>query len=233
MKKMFGVLTLLLAASLGVAHADSRDRNRHDTGSEVGRRATQQYYDQRYNHDHYYPSRGVIVRSAPAGRYTVYRGRDPYYYSGGVWYRPRGPRFVVVGPPLGVFVPVLPRFYATLWFCGIPYYYANETYYMYRGRERGYETVDAPPGAPTRTENTEDSGEASSADDLFVYPKNGQGDEQTSRDRFECHQWAVKQTRFDPTETGGGVNDGERDSARAGYFRAMTACLEGRGYSVK
>lgn len=39
------------------------------------------------------------------------------------------------------------------------------------------------------------------AQDLFVYPSQGQSQEQQSRDRYECHMWAVQQTGFDPTRT--------------------------------
>lgn len=34
---------------------------------------------------------------------------------------------------------------------------------------------------------------------VFAYPSAGQSEEQQSRDRFECHQWSVSQTGFDPT----------------------------------
>ena len=34
---------------------------------------------------------------------------------------------------------------------------------------------------------------------IFVYPKNGQSAEQTDRDRYECHLWAVQQTGVDPS----------------------------------
>jgi hypothetical protein len=34
---------------------------------------------------------------------------------------------------------------------------------------------------------------------VFVYPNNGQSPEQTDRDRYECHVWAVKQTGVDPS----------------------------------
>jgi outer membrane lipoprotein SlyB len=37
---------------------------------------------------------------------------------------------------------------------------------------------------------------------LFVYPSKGQSNEQLSNDRYECHQWAVKETGFDPTAVG-------------------------------
>src|SRR6202142_1966748 len=34
---------------------------------------------------------------------------------------------------------------------------------------------------------------------VFVYPNNGQSQEQTDRDRYECHLWAVQQTGVDPS----------------------------------
>ena len=34
---------------------------------------------------------------------------------------------------------------------------------------------------------------------IFVYPNNGQTAEQTDRDRYECHVWAVQQTGVDPS----------------------------------
>jgi hypothetical protein len=34
---------------------------------------------------------------------------------------------------------------------------------------------------------------------VFVYPANGQSADQTDRDRYECHVWAVQQTGVDPS----------------------------------
>jgi hypothetical protein len=34
---------------------------------------------------------------------------------------------------------------------------------------------------------------------VFVYPSNGQSPQQTDRDRYECHVWAVQQTGVDPS----------------------------------
>lgn len=36
---------------------------------------------------------------------------------------------------------------------------------------------------------------------VFVYPANGQSSEQTERDRYECHVWAVQQTGVDPSRS--------------------------------
>lgn len=36
---------------------------------------------------------------------------------------------------------------------------------------------------------------------VFVYPAHGQSPEQTERDRYECHTWAVQQTGVDPSRS--------------------------------
>jgi hypothetical protein len=36
---------------------------------------------------------------------------------------------------------------------------------------------------------------------VFVYPAQGQSPEQTERDRYECHVWAVEQTGVDPSRS--------------------------------
>jgi hypothetical protein len=38
---------------------------------------------------------------------------------------------------------------------------------------------------------------------IFVYPNNGQSAEQSDRDRYECHVWAVQQTGVDPSRSDG------------------------------
>jgi hypothetical protein len=144
--------------------------------------------------------------------------------------------------------------------------------------------------------------------EVYAYPVQGQTPDQTDRDRYDCHEWAVKQTNFDPSAPGtpphdrvvvasgpppgtntaigavagavlGAVIGGPRnagfgavaggvtgaaigsagdaanaqaqqaqiqqarsqdarqaaimDQKAANYRRAISACLEGRGYSVK
>jgi hypothetical protein len=132
--------------------------------------------------------------------------------------------------------------------------------------------------------------------ELYIYPNKGQSPEQESRDRYDCHTWAVQQTGVDPTRAQasapppppprggvfkgaargaavgaiggaiagdagegaaigaatGGVIGGMRQrgearsqqqaqanqatqqqSAYAAYDRALSACLSGRGYTVK
>jgi hypothetical protein len=155
------------------------------------------------------------------------------------------------------------------------------------------ETAAAPKAPPTQ---------------VYFYPKAGQTTEQQSRDQYECYNWAVQQTGFDPGQSaiptdervrvvpmpppghdsatlviagavlgaliggprhalggaligasGGAIAGAASDSARvesarqqeeayaaqnrardtrldekaSGFRRAMSACLEGRGYSVQ
>jgi len=131
--------------------------------------------------------------------------------------------------------------------------------------------------------------------ELFIYPRMGQSQEQQDRDKFECHNWSVRQTGFDPmrratastpppaqqAQRGGMVRGAGRGAAvgairgdagrgaatgaavgtmrrqqqrreqqqaytnwsrqeasqqqqgRDAYDRAMAACLDGRGYTVR
>ena len=183
-------------------------------------------YDSRWQHDRYYPRYGYVAPVPPHGAVVVRHSHGSYWYSGGVWYAPHGPRFVVVAPPIGVYVSVLPPYYTTVWFGGIPFYYANDTYYAWRGDRRAYQVVEPPAGGQATTASP-------ATEDIFVYPSAGQAPEQTASDRYACHRWAVDQTGFDPTRPEGGVPSDRVKSSRADYFRAMTACLEGRGYSVR
>jgi hypothetical protein len=191
-----------------------------------------QVLDERYNHGRYYPPVGTVRPALPDGYRPYYRGGSRFYFSGGIWYAPRGPGFVVVAPPPGLVISVLPPYYSTVWFGGVPYYYADNVYYSWQPDQNGYAVVDPPdnadspsqpPPPPSSTDNT--------PSDLMIYPKNGQSKDQQAADQYECNNWAKGQTGFDPTQPGGGVS-GNPDSARNNYDRAMSACLQGRGYQV-
>jgi len=173
------------------------------------------------------PPPGGFYHGPPPGYRVFNHYGTPYYYAGGYWYRPFGPYYYVVAPPLGLWVSFLPGFYTTLWFGGMPYYYANDVYYVAQPGG-GYVVTDPPQGTPDRVDST-----ATGSDDVFVYPRNGQSPDQQSRDRYECHRWAVDQTGFDPTVAQGGVPAGQNESKRSDYMRALGACLDARGYTVR
>jgi hypothetical protein len=182
-----------------------------------------EFQDSRYHLNRSYPSRGQFIPALPRDHRAVVHGGSRYYFSGGVWYRPQGARFTIVMPPIGLFLPFLPPYYATIWVGGVPYYYANEVYYAHRGN--GYVVVDPP--------KEEVSQAPPPADQMFIYPRLGQSEQQQADDRYACHSWAVSQTDFDPTQPPGGTPDTQRSERRADYQRAISACLDGRGYTVK
>jgi hypothetical protein len=197
-----------------------------------------QVLDARYNHGRYYAPVGTVSRTLPADYRPYYHHGAPYYFSGGVWYAPRGPGFVVVTPPVGLVISVLPPYYSTVWMGGVPYYYADSVYYTAQPDQNGYVVASPPPadaGAPAP-----DGGDAgqpaappqSAPMDFIIYPKNGQSKDQQAADEYECHNWARGQSGFDPTQAEGGVADGDADRAHSNYDRAMSACLQGRGYQV-
>lgn len=218
-KGRYLILGLILAVLSGVmlfgfaqiASAQGRGLGHHE------------FMDSRYNHSHSYPVRGHYISAVPRGHYVVAHGRSRYYFYGGVWYRPYGPRFVVVAPPFGLIVPFLPLYYTTLWVGGIPYYYANEIYYTQTAG--GYMVVEPPKGEVKEAPLVEGK--------LFIYPRKGQSEKQQSDDRYECHRWAVGQTHYDPTQPPGSTPETQASQKRADYHRAMGACLDARGYNVK
>ena len=129
------------------------------------------------------------------------------------------------GLGLGLYFATLPLYYNTLWWDGIPYYYANNTYYVYDGNVGQYETVAPPAGL-----QNEMAAQGPVGTDLIAYPKNGQSADQQAKDKYECHHWATTQSGFDPTQGSAATASADK---RTDYMRAQAACLEGRGYSVK
>lgn len=191
------------------------------------------FTDSRYQHNRSYLNRGHVVRSLPRDHRIVIHHNDRYYHSHGIWYRHHGGRYLVVSPPVGLFIPFLPFAYTTIWIRGIPYYYANETYYTQT--PGGYVVVEPPPGEVNENPpDTEDDETVDITDDkMFVYPSKGQRQAQQDQDRYECHKWAVEQAGYDPTKPLSEMSEDEITQQRKDYRRAMTACLDSRGYSVK
>ena len=226
---VLAALGVVAVVSCNLASADPRDEHFH------GGPAPHEHMDARFSHNHAYYDRGYMVHDLPRDRIVINRGRDRFFYSGGVWYAPRGGVYVVVGAPLGAFVPVLPPYYSTVWFGGVPYYYADDTYYMWNSQSNGYEVVAAPPGAANALPDASPPPPppAPATSQMFVYPKNGQNADLQAKDKYECHTWAAGQTGFDPTTAGGGVPPDQLAGKTDAYNRAITACLQGRGYSVQ
>lgn len=171
-----------------------------------------------------FPPPGHVINRIPERHQTIKHRRKSYYYRDGVFYQPHlRNSFIVVHAPLGVRVQHLPYGYVSFYIGPRRYYYVNFTYYLWDTRQRDYVVVKEPIGAPAAVVSSSEAG----AGRLFIYPRLGQDDELRERDRFECYMWAVGQTGFDP-------GDEQPDFDGAGdYRRAISACLEGRGYTVK
>ena len=98
-----------------------------------------------YENWRYYPSRGQIFYHRPGNLITLQFGGNPYYYSGGLFYKPFGGNFQVIHPPIGIRVGILPTGYWSLRMGGFPFFYFNGIFYRQQNKE--YEVVQAPVGA--------------------------------------------------------------------------------------
>jgi hypothetical protein len=123
------------------------------------------------------------------------------------------------GLGLGLYFSALPLYYSTYWWGGIPYYYADDTYYTWDGSAGEYQTVDPPP-------EVEQQAESQAVTELIAYPKNGQSDVQQAKDKSDCRQWAATESGYNPAGTA------TSDPKRENYLRAEAACLDAHGYSV-
>ena len=177
-----------------------------------------------------YAGRGAYGPGFGRGGFGYHRP----YWGGGYWHGGYWPRcWYGWGYPW--FLGVLPGFYATYFWGGVPYYYVNNVYYTWDSGYNGYVVTDPPPvtdeavAAPNGPEDASDAVQdgTSGGGEVYVYPRNGQSEEQTATDRYECHKWAVSQSGFDPTK------GAQASGNSADYRRALGACMDGRGYSAK
>ena len=125
-----------------------------------------------------------------------------------------GPQHVP-GPRHGHGLPAGAR---EIWIGSMLYFIAAGTYYLWNVERNVYEPVSHPPLPVSEA----------SRYDVIAYPAKDQSAEQQSRDRYECHTWAVSQSGFDPAS----ARTAPAASVADTYKRALGACLTGRGYSV-
>lgn len=177
------------------------------------------YYGVRHGgvHGGYYGRHGGYpgwyggYRGRPYGGYYGWYGGYRGWYYGGWWY------------PWAATIPFLPYYYSTIWISGYPYYYVDGTYYA--PSAGGYMIVNPPQDAVSKVPSA-----APPVEKLFIYPRQGQSEQQQEEDRYQCHRWAFGQTGYDPTQPAVGVPS---DQKRADYQRAMSACLDARGYTAR
>ncbi|MGB6452815.1 MAG: hypothetical protein WBE92_18850 [Steroidobacteraceae bacterium] len=197
---------------------------------------------------HFSARGGYGYRRGGYGYGRGYYGRGYGYggwgWGGGWW----GPGWWGVG----LFLPVIPWYYATYWWGGIPYYYGNNAYYVWDGDAGEYEQVTppadfSPNGPPTSAPDA--NGAPPATTELFAYPKAGQSPAQQASDVAACRKWASDQVASQgapgtpppsaagaPQSSSGSANGNaaasEAMAKRQAYLRAEGVCLQGRNYSV-
>ena len=147
-----------------------------------------------------------------------YRGQN-YYFSGGYWYRPQGPRYIVVQPPYGIRVGFLPDYAREVWFGSTLLFLAAGAYYAYQPATRDYIVVQPPTNYHQPTSNDYE---------MLAYPMNGQSPGQIGQDRYDCYRRAVEQSGFDPAR----ATYAPAPQVLQSYRQAQGNCLSRRGYQV-
>jgi hypothetical protein len=141
----------------------------------------------------------------------------PYYYS--PYYSP-GPT-VYVNPPVYVQNP--------------PVYVQSQSSYAVAAAQPGNALAQSPGNGivelgPVSTVQPQSSNSGQTpAGQWFVYPSQGQSQQQQVNDRNECKGWATSQSGYDPDLRA----HRNPDTGPGDYGRALSACLEGRGYVVR
>ncbi len=159
------------------------------------------------------------LKALPKGHYhqVVHRGK-PYFLHSGRFYRHLNGVYVSITAPIGAIIPVLPGGYITVGIGASRYFHYGGVYY--RRAPNGYVVITNPTQAQTVPASL-------GSNQPIIYPADGQSEEQKGRDKYECHEWAVGETNFDPTDSS------SDPQMKVGYQRAMDACLEARKYVVK
>lgn len=152
----------------------------------------------------------MLTLLVPAKPAEAFRG-----HGGHGWFLPG----LIVGSVLG-------------WGLAPRYYYPPAYYYPPPAYDYPPPVYSYPP--PGEVSPAPPSGGQVTGGQIFIYPRQGQSDQQLSTDRNECHNWAMDKTGYDPTKP----PPAERPTAQiarqsSDYQRALDACLDGRGYTMR
>jgi hypothetical protein len=164
----------------------------------------------------------TVYHRPPASYHTVHLGA-PYWFYQGAWYSQRGSAYVVVRPPVGLYLSTLPYYQRVVYVGPSVYYVAHDVYYA-PVATGGYQVVEPPAGVVSS---------GVTFDYPIAYPARNQSEAQQADDQFQCHEWAVQLSEFDPSLLGSGQPMNDSPTLRDNYRRAWSACMEGRGYSVR
>jgi hypothetical protein len=150
---------------------------------------------------------------------------------------PRIPHLPGLPPPRGLIVPLMIFAPHGRPFPGPPPLFFDGGFYYHHGSSPvDTAPYDEPPPAVVQEQPPEypaSSVPSSSSERVFVYPRKAQSQEQQVKDRYECHVWAVGQIGWDPSQPTSVLPEDQVSQKLADYQRAMGACLDARGYTVK
>ena len=113
-----------------------RDRNRFEH-SEFERHGFRHHFG--FERRHFF---GRHVHFLPYSCFRVWSGPVWFWYYDGIYYRPYGDEYVVVTPPVGAIVSVLPDDYYPVIIGGMTYYTDGTTYYQ--RVTQGYQVINPP-----------------------------------------------------------------------------------------
>jgi len=99
--------------------------------------------DHRFYRWHDHPHWGLHLHFLPVGYITINVGWHRYYYYDGLYYTFVGGDYVLVNPPVGAYVQVIPPDFQAVIINGRTYYTDNGVYYILT-RYHGYKVVAAP-----------------------------------------------------------------------------------------
>ena len=148
--------------------------------------------------------------------------------------------YSIVEAPIGFLLAALPLGFSTYYYGDVPYYYYMGTYYLWNEAASAYQVVEAPAEVQDQaaaeqaaqvvgvTDDSESAAEAVQEVQVEVLPES-QEDKET-RDRYECHLWAVYESKADPSGPGA---DAITDAQISQYNTSLLACLKVRGYTIK
>jgi hypothetical protein len=92
----------------------------------------------------YYYRPGYTIGTIPKVAVTVTLGSLVFYYADGIYYRRHHSGFMVIVPPIGLIVPILPVGYTVFYLHGVTYYYYAGVYYVWDLHHQAYRVVDVP-----------------------------------------------------------------------------------------
>jgi len=170
------------------------------------------------------PPVGVMVPAPPPYYTVVSVNGAPYYYANNAYYMQTPQGYMVVDPPPPN--AVIEQGPATV--AAPPPPPAPGAAAAPAPPPPNGGVVELPPSSAPAVPPSNTVAQAG-GDQLFIYPKQGQTQQQQAADRSQCHSWAVGQVGFDPDAAPGGQSNPKYPD----YRRAMSACLDARGYTVR